>query len=83
MIRFSSHGWEDYASWAGDRKTLKRINRLIDEAARAPASGIGKPEPLKADLAGHWSRRIDQQHRLVYTVARNGEVVIVQARRHY
>lgn len=83
MIRFSSRGWGDYASWADDRKTLRRINRLTNEAARAPASGIGKPEPLKGDLAGHWSRRIDQEHRLVYSVARNGYLVIVQARHHY
>lgn len=83
MIRFSSRGWEDYTSWSEDRKTLKRINRLIDEAARTPASGIGKPEPLKGDLAGYWSRRIDQEHRLVYTVTDDGDLVVIQARRHY
>lgn len=82
MIKFTPEGWADYTSWADDRKTLKRINRLIDESARAPATGIGKPELLKGDLAGHWSRRIDQDHRLVYTVAKNGDLVIVQARRH-
>lgn len=83
MIRFSSRGWEDYASWADDRKTLKRINRLIDEAARDPTVGAGRPERLKGDLSGHWSRRIDQEHRLVYTVDQDGDLVIIQVRHHY
>lgn len=83
MTRFSSRGWEDYTSWADDRKTLKRINRLIEESARTPPTGVGKPEPLRGDLAGYWSRRIDQEHRLVYTIAKNGDLVIVQARHHY
>ena len=83
MIRFSSRGWEDYTSWVEDRKVLKRVNRLIDEASRDPAVGTGKPEPLRGDLAGYWSRRIDQEHRLVYTVDANGDLVIIQARRHY
>jgi toxin YoeB len=79
-IAFSSHGWDDYASWADDRKTLKRINRLVEEAARDP--GTGKPERLSGDLSGCWSRRIDQEHRLVYTVQAD-ELVVVQARYHY
>jgi len=76
------HGWEDYCSWAGDRKALSRINRLITEAVRDPGAGTGKPERLSGDLAGFWSRRIDQEHRLVYTVHAD-ELVIVQARYHY
>jgi toxin YoeB len=81
-ISFSSHGWQDYVSWSDDRKTLKRINRLIDEAARDPGAGTGKPERLSGDLSGYWSRRIDQENRLVYTVERD-ELVVVQARYHY
>ena len=81
-IAFSSHGWSDYTSWVGDRKTLLRINRLITEAAREPGSGTGKPERLSGDLSGCWSRRIDQEHRLVYTV-RGDDLVVLQARYHY
>ena len=81
-IVFTRHGWADYVSWADDRKTLKRINRLIEEAARDPGSGTGKPERLSGDLSGYWSRRIDQEHRLVYTVERD-LLVIGQARYHY
>ena len=81
-IVFTPHGWEDYCSRAGDRKTLSRINRLITEAAREPGVGTGKPERLSGDLAGFWSRRIDQEHRLIYTVHAD-ELVIVQARYRY
>ncbi len=81
-ILFTPEGWEDYASWVDQRKLLQRINRMIDEARRDPGSGIGKPERLAGNLAGYWSRRIDQEHRLVYTV-RAGDLVIVQARYHY
>jgi len=81
-IAFSSHGWADYTSWAGDRKALLRINRLISEAARDPGSGTGRPERLSGDLSGCRSRRIDQEHRLVYTV--DGDLLVVlQARYHY
>ncbi|MGY1718383.1 Txe/YoeB family addiction module toxin [Blastococcus sp. SYSU DS0552] len=81
-IAFSSHGWADYTSWSGDRKILQRINRLITEAARDPGAGTGKPERLSGDLSGCWSRRIDQEHRLVYTV--DGDLLVVlQARYHY
>jgi toxin YoeB len=80
---FTPHGWEDYTYWlAADRTTLKRINRLIDDALRDPAVGIGKPERLRHMLAGAWSRRITEEHRLVYLV--DGEdLVILQARFHY
>jgi toxin YoeB len=81
-IVFTSHGWDDYCGWADDRKTLKRVNRLIEEAARDPAVGTGKPERLSGDLSGYWSRRIDQEHRLVYTVDHD-HLIIVQARYHY
>jgi toxin YoeB len=81
-IAFTPNGWEEYVSWSGDRKTLHRINRLITEASRDPGTGTGKPERLSGDLTGYWSRRIDQEHRLVYTVQED-ELVIVQARYHY
>jgi toxin YoeB len=79
---FTPHGWEDYTYWQADRATLKRINRLIDDALRDPGSGIGKPEPLRHMLAGAWSRRISEEHRLVYLVDSN-DLVILQARFHY
>jgi toxin YoeB len=82
VIRFTPTGWRDYTSWAGDRKMLQRINRLIDEAVRDPADGVGKPRPLPGDYAGFWSRRIDQEHRLVYTVD-DHDLVVVAARYHY
>ncbi len=81
-IVFTTHGWEDYTSWAEDKKVLRRVNRLIAEAARDPGSGTGKPERLSGDLSGYWSRRVDQEHRLVYTVERD-QLIIVQARYHY
>jgi toxin YoeB len=81
-IAFSSHGRQDYTSWIGDRKLLARVNRLITEAARDPGVGTGKPERLGGDLSGCWSRRIDHEHRLVYTV--DGDLLVVlQARYHY
>jgi toxin YoeB len=67
---------------SADRATLKRINRLIDDALRDPAAGIGKPEPLRHMLAGVWSRRISEDHRLVYLVD-GDDLVILQARFHY
>jgi toxin YoeB len=81
-IVFTSHGWADYTSWAGDKKALARINRLISEAARDPGAGTGKPERLSGNLSGCWSRRIDQEHRLVHTVQRD-QLVVLQVRYHY
>lgn len=80
---FTPHGWDDYVYWQQtDRATLKRINRLIDDALRNPFEGIGKPEQLRHALAGLWSRRIDEEHRLVYLV--DGEdLIVVQVRYHY
>ena len=80
---FTSQGWEDYTHWQqSGRSMLKRINRLIDDALRDPTSGIGKPEPLKYGIAGGWSRRITDEHRLVYRVL-NDDLVILQARYRY
>ncbi len=80
---FTPQGWEDYCHWQqSDRSILKRINRLIDDALREPTSGIGKPEHLKYGIAGAWSRRITDEHRLVYRVL-SEDLVILQARYHY
>ncbi|MCX7016408.1 MAG: Txe/YoeB family addiction module toxin [Candidatus Sumerlaeota bacterium] len=82
-IVFASQAWEDYLHWQRtDRKMLKRVNDLIKEITRTPFEGAGKPEPLRHALAGYWSRRIDEEHRLVYRV--EGDCVsIAQARYHY
>lgn len=80
---FTSHGWEDYQHWVRiDRATLKRINRLSDDVLRDPFMGIGKPVQLRHVLAGAWSRRVTEEHRLVYLVD-GDDVVILQARYHY
>lgn len=79
---FTDEGWEDSASWVDQRKVLLRINRMIEESKRDPGTGIGKPERLSGDLAGYWSRRIDQEHRLVSTVI-DGDLVVVQVRYRY
>ncbi|GAA3489243.1 MULTISPECIES: Txe/YoeB family addiction module toxin [Streptomyces] len=82
-VHFSPGAWEDLQYWLGaDLKAARRIARLINEIQRDPFSGIGKPEPLKADLSGYWSRRIDDEHRLVYR-ADEKEVRILKARHHY
>lgn len=75
--------WEDYEYWQGqDKKTLRRINSLIKDCMRNPFEGIGKPEALKENLSGFWSRRIDDTHRLVYTV-NDGDLVVIACRYHY
>lgn len=80
---FTPHGWEDYTYWlAADRATLKRIDRLVDDVLGDPFEGIGKPEQLRQALAGAWSRRIGEEHRLVYLVD-GDDIVILQARHHY
>ena len=82
-IIFSKNAWEDYTSWLNeDRNMLKKKNELIKDIQRNPHSGIGKPEPLKYDLAGLWSRRIDREHRLVYQVS-NAELLIYSCKYHY
>ena len=75
--------WEDYQYWQGqDRKTLKRINNLIQDCLREPFDGIGKPEPLKENLSGCWSRRIDETNRLIYLIDRN-DLVVIACCHHY
>ena len=80
---FHEQAWEDYRYWQEqDRKTLKRINRLIEECRRTPFKGVGNPEPLKHNWSGFWSRRINQEHRFVYTVE-DDALLIAQCRFHY
>lgn len=82
-IAFLEDAWTDYLYWQSqDKKTLKRINLLIKDIQRSPFDGIGKPEPLKFDFSGLWSRRINQEHRLIYQVQED-EIIIVQCRYHY
>jgi toxin YoeB len=82
-VVFTPLGWDDYVHWQkADRVMLTRINRLIDDITRDPFEGLGKPEQLRHALAGAWSRRIDQEHRLVYLVE-GDDMVIVKARYHY
>ena len=82
-IQFSSRGFEDYIYWQTfDKKILKKVNELLKEISRNHYEGIGKPEPLKHALSGYWSRRITDEHRLVYKV--DGDVIeVAQARYHY
>ena len=82
-LSWTRESWNDYLWWQKqDRKTLKRINRLIEDSIRSPFKGIGKPEPLKENLSGFWSRRIDQSHRLVYVVNKT-KLTIISCRYHY
>jgi toxin YoeB len=81
---FSPQAWDDYQHWVQtDRKLVRRINELIKETARSPYEGIGKPEPLRHALAGFWSRRINEEHRMVYRVTSNNHLEIAQLRFHY
>jgi len=82
-IMWTAAAWDDYVYWQGqDKKTLKRINQLVKEIQRTPFEGIGKPEPLQANLTGFWSRRIDDTNRLVYEIG-NAQINIVSCRYHY
>ena len=82
-IIFSSNAWEDYLYWQKNNKEiLNRINKLIADIQRHPYEGLGHPEPLKFQLSGFWSRRINEEHRLVYTVKDN-QILIIQCRYHY
>ncbi len=82
-IAWTQAAWSDYVYWQGqDRKTLKRINLLIADVVRNPEDGIGKPEALKENLSGLWSRRIDDTHRLVYAIEKD-QIVIIACRYHY
>ena len=83
MISFHVDAWEDYLYWQRtDKQMLKRINLLIREIVRDPFAGIGKPEPLKFDFSDYWSRRIDDEHRIVYKIDK-GDLVLLQLRYHY
>lgn len=83
ILSWDINAWEDYQYWqVTDKKMVKKINELIKDALRQPFAGIGKPEPLKENFAGCWSRRIDLEHRLVYQ-ALDGRLHILQCRYHY
>lgn len=82
-ITWSDNAWEDYLWWQSeDRKMLKRVNLLIADIQRNGNEGIGKPEPLRHEFTGYWSRRISEEHRIVYSII-EGEVLIASCRHHY
>lgn len=87
QIAFTDNAWDDYLYWQNnDPDTLQKINDLIKEIKREPFKGVGKPEPLKGNLAGYWSRRISGEHRLVYRISGtrpNQTLTIIQTRFHY
>lgn len=83
LLCWTDDSWSDYLYWqTQDKKTLKRINKLITEIQRTPFEGIGKPEPLKENLTGFWSRRIDDVNRLVYAIE-DASITIISCRYHY
>jgi len=83
LLAWTDDAWSDYVYWQGqDKKTLKRINKLITDTKRSPFEGIGKPEPLKENLSGFWSRRVDESNRLVYTI-NNSHITVISCRYHY
>ncbi|EHR39514.1 Txe/YoeB family addiction module toxin [Alishewanella jeotgali] len=83
LLVWTDEAWQDYLYWqTQNKKTLKRINLLINDTKRSPFAGIGKPEPLKENLSGFWSRRIDDTNRLVYAVA-DQALTIISCRYHY
>ena len=83
IIQWDFDAWEDYLYWqTQDKKMLKRINQLVKDIRRNPFEGIGKPEPLEGNLTGFWSRRIDDEHRLVYMVEDN-RIIIISCKGHY
>ena len=82
-VSFTENAWEDYLYWqTEDRKTLKKINQLINDIVRNGNSGIGKPEPLRGNLSGYWSRRINDKDRLIYRIDENN-IYILSCRYHY
>ena len=82
-IQWDIDAWDDYTYWqTQDKKTLKRINQLVKDISRNPFEGIGKPEPLKGTLSGFWSRRIDDENRIVYAVE-DENICIISCREHY
>ena len=83
-LLWDDRAWEDYCAWQEiDRKMLRRINELLKSIRRTPLAGIGKPEPLKGDLSGWWSRRIDHANRIVYRQLDDDTVVIASCKKHY
>lgn len=83
LLSWTDDAWDDYLYWqTQDKKTLKRINKLINDVKRSPFEGIGKPEPLKENLSGFWSRRIDDTNRLVYAVD-DQVITVISCRYHY
>ena len=83
QLAWTEEAWSDYVYWQGqDKKTLKRINKLINDTLREPFEGIGKPEQLKDNLSGFWSRRIDDTNRLIYAVT-NNHITVIACRYHY
>ena len=83
LLAWTDDAWADYVYWQGqDKKTLKRINKLITDTKRSPFEGIGKPEPLKENLSGFWSRRVDESNRLVYAVD-DSHITVISCRYHY
>ncbi|QNQ82746.1 Txe/YoeB family addiction module toxin [Lactobacillus sp. PV037] len=84
MLSWTSKGWEDYLYWQtrGEKRQIKRINNLIKDVMRNPFEGIGKPEALKDNLTGYWSRRIDAKNRLIYSYE-NKQVIIFSCKDHY
>ncbi len=82
-LSWDANAWEDYLYWQKtDKQILKRINELIKDCLRQPFTGIGKPEPLKDNLRGYWSRRINEEHRLIYMAGGN-RLFMIQCRHHY
>jgi len=83
LLAWTDDAWADYEYWQGqDKKNLKRINKLITDTKRSPFEGIGKPEPLKENLSGFWSRRVDESNRLVYAV-NDSHITVISCRYHY
>jgi toxin YoeB len=83
ILAWTKESWADYLYWQGqDKKTLRRINKLITDSRRNPFAGLGKPEPLKENLSGFWSRRIDETNRLVYAID-DHQITIISCRYHY
>lgn len=83
QLAWTDEAWNDYIYWQGqDKKTLKRINKLLSDTKRSPFEGIGKPEPLKENLSGFWSRRIDETNRLVYAVT-DSHLTVISCRYYY
>jgi toxin YoeB len=83
LLAWTNDAWADYVYWQGqDKKTLKRINKLITDTKRSPFEGIGKPEPLKENLSVFWSRRVDESNRLVYAVS-DSHITVISCRYHY